>query len=85
MWWPSKSGRRRFIAERDERIGSLTDEAVDEFYSCALCQSFAPNHICIITPERSSLRCLQLARRQSLLRDQLRRTQPTDHQRADGG
>ncbi len=41
--------------ERDERIGSLTDEAVDEFYSCALCQSFAPNHICIITPERSGL------------------------------
>jgi len=41
--------------ERDERIGSLTDEAVDTFYSCTLCQSFAPNHVCVITPERSGL------------------------------
>ena len=46
---------RAAYRERDERIGSLTDEAVDEFYSCALCQSFAPDHICIITPERSGL------------------------------
>jgi acetyl-CoA synthase len=40
---------------RDDRIGSMTDEATDPFYSCALCQSFAPNHICIITPERTGL------------------------------
>jgi len=40
---------------RDERIGSLTDESVDTYYSCTLCQSFAPNHICVITPERSGL------------------------------
>jgi acetyl-CoA synthase len=40
---------------RDERIGALTDEAVDTFYSCLLCQSFAPNHVCIITPERTGL------------------------------
>ena len=40
---------------RDERMGALTDEAVDTFYSCALCQSYAPNHICIITPERLGL------------------------------
>jgi acetyl-CoA synthase len=40
---------------RDERMGALTDEAVDTFYSCALCQSYAPNHICIITPERVGL------------------------------
>jgi len=33
----------------------LTDEAVETFYSCLLCQSFAPNHVCIITPERSGL------------------------------
>jgi len=40
---------------RDERIGSLTDESVDTFYSCTLCQSFAPNHVCVITPQRSGL------------------------------
>jgi acetyl-CoA synthase len=28
---------------------------VDTFYSCTLCQSFAPNHVCIITPERLGL------------------------------
>jgi acetyl-CoA synthase len=33
----------------------MTDEAVETFYSCTLCQSFAPNHVCIITPERSGL------------------------------
>jgi acetyl-CoA synthase len=41
--------------QRDQRMGALTDEAVDIFYSCALCQSYAPNHICIITPERLGL------------------------------
>jgi acetyl-CoA synthase len=40
---------------RDQRMGALTDEAVDVFYSCALCQSYAPNHVCIITPERLGL------------------------------
>ncbi|MGA2182034.1 MAG: acetyl-CoA decarbonylase/synthase complex subunit alpha/beta [Bryobacteraceae bacterium] len=40
---------------RDQRTGALTDEAVTEFYSCALCQSYAPNHVCIITPERPGL------------------------------
>jgi acetyl-CoA synthase len=41
--------------KRDERVGALTDDAVDIFYSCALCQSYAPNHVCIITPERLGL------------------------------
>jgi acetyl-CoA synthase len=41
--------------ERDERMGSLTDESVDTFYSCLLCQSFAPSHVCVITPERLGL------------------------------
>jgi acetyl-CoA synthase len=40
---------------RDERIAGLEDEAVEEFYSCTLCQSFAPDHVCIITPERPGL------------------------------
>ena len=37
---------------RDERARGMKDEDVEEFYSCALCQSFAPTHICIATPER---------------------------------
>ncbi|MCG0277281.1 MAG: CO dehydrogenase/CO-methylating acetyl-CoA synthase complex subunit beta [Thermanaeromonas sp.] len=41
--------------QRDDRMRGLTDEAVDTFYSCVLCQSFAPNHVCIITPERLGL------------------------------
>ncbi|MDW7998915.1 MAG: hypothetical protein RMI30_05620, partial [Thermodesulfovibrio sp.] len=30
-------------------------EQVKEFYSCLLCQSFAPKHVCVITPERPGL------------------------------
>jgi acetyl-CoA synthase len=41
--------------ERDTRLGAMTDESVEEFYSCALCQSYAPVHVCIITPERLGL------------------------------
>ncbi len=37
---------------RDERLGQMTDESEEIFYSCTLCQSFAPSHVCIITPER---------------------------------
>jgi acetyl-CoA synthase len=40
---------------RDERLAALTDETVDTFYSCLLCQSFAPSHTCVITPERLGL------------------------------
>ncbi len=40
---------------RDERIAGLVDEAVDTFYTCTLCQSFAPNHVCVISPERLGL------------------------------
>lgn len=39
-------------AERDLRLGAMTDETEDVFYSCTLCQSFAPSHVCVITPER---------------------------------
>ncbi|NLV26002.1 MAG: CO dehydrogenase/CO-methylating acetyl-CoA synthase complex subunit beta [Methanomicrobiales archaeon] len=37
---------------RDSRARGLLDEEVDTFYGCALCQSFAPSHICVITPQR---------------------------------
>ena len=46
---------RQAYEERNERIGSMTDESVETFYSCTLCQSFAPNHICIVSPERLGL------------------------------
>jgi len=41
--------------QRDARLAGMTDESVDTFYSCTLCQSFAPDHVCVITPERSGL------------------------------
>ncbi|HLE40591.1 MAG TPA: acetyl-CoA decarbonylase/synthase complex subunit alpha/beta [Nitrospirota bacterium] len=41
--------------ERDVRLASMTDESVDTFYSCLLCQSFAPNHVCVVSPERLGL------------------------------
>jgi acetyl-CoA decarbonylase/synthase complex subunit beta len=37
---------------RDARARGLKDEDVEEFYGCNLCQSFAPTHSCIITPQR---------------------------------
>ncbi len=40
---------------RDDRLSSLTDESVDTFYTCILCQSFAPAHCCVVTPERLGL------------------------------
>ncbi|MEK6714769.1 MAG: acetyl-CoA decarbonylase/synthase complex subunit alpha/beta [Candidatus Omnitrophota bacterium] len=46
---------KKVYSERDERISGMTDESVDTFYSCMLCQSFAPNHVCVITPERLGL------------------------------
>ena len=41
--------------QRDKRLGGMTDEDVEEFYACTLCQSYAPNHVCIVTPERLGL------------------------------
>jgi acetyl-CoA decarbonylase/synthase complex subunit beta len=41
--------------ERDKRVETLHDEDVDEFYSCTLCQSFAPTNVCIVSPDRPSL------------------------------
>jgi acetyl-CoA synthase len=49
------TGARAVYAERDARARTLTDDAVEEFYSCTLCQSFAPNHVCIVSPERLGL------------------------------
>ncbi|PKP54323.1 MAG: CO dehydrogenase/CO-methylating acetyl-CoA synthase complex subunit beta [Candidatus Altiarchaeales archaeon HGW-Altiarchaeales-3] len=40
---------------RDDRVRGMKDEEVDVFYGCSLCQSFAPNHICVVSPQRISL------------------------------
>jgi acetyl-CoA synthase len=42
-------------SERDVRIEGMTDESVNTYYSCTLCQSFAPSHVCVISPERTGL------------------------------
>ncbi len=42
-------------AERDARLAGMQDEDVETFYSCLLCQSFAPNHVCVVSPERPGL------------------------------
>ncbi|UCB61524.1 MAG: CO dehydrogenase/CO-methylating acetyl-CoA synthase complex subunit beta [Candidatus Bathyarchaeota archaeon] len=39
---------------RDAKARGMKDEEVDKFYGCGLCQSFAPTHVCIITPQRYS-------------------------------
>jgi CO dehydrogenase/acetyl-CoA synthase beta subunit len=46
---------RKVYRERNERTATLTDEATDTYYSCTLCQSFAPSHVCVINPERVGL------------------------------
>jgi acetyl-CoA decarbonylase/synthase complex subunit beta len=39
---------------RDAKARGLKDNEVPEFYGCVLCQSFAPSHVCVITPQRYS-------------------------------
>lgn len=46
---------KEIYTQRDDKIGSMTDEDVDTFYSCTLCQSYAPDHVCIVTPQRLGL------------------------------
>ena len=41
--------------KRDARLNSLSDESVDVYYSCILCQAFSPSHVCVVTPERLGL------------------------------
>ncbi len=58
---PAEAGRFRDeiaiprYAQRDDRLESMTDESVDRYYTCILCQSFAPAHCCVVTPERLGL------------------------------
>jgi acetyl-CoA decarbonylase/synthase complex subunit beta/acetyl-CoA synthase len=51
----AKSDAEKVYNERDARIKGMKDGDVDTYYSCTLCQTFAPNHVCVITPERPAL------------------------------
>ncbi len=51
--WLAKA--REAYDYRNKRLADLTDDRVEEFYSCTLCQSFAPDHVCIVSPERLGL------------------------------
>jgi acetyl-CoA synthase len=53
QYWLGKA--REAYDYRNKRLEDLTDGAVNEFYSCTLCQSFAPDHVCIVSPERLGL------------------------------
>jgi len=46
---------RQVYSDRDQRLAGMQDEDVETFYSCTLCQSFAPNHVCVVSPERPGL------------------------------
>ncbi|MEW6326456.1 MAG: acetyl-CoA decarbonylase/synthase complex subunit alpha/beta [Thermodesulfobacteriota bacterium] len=46
---------RKVYSARDKRVEGMTDESEEIFYSCTLCQSFAPQHVCVITPERTGM------------------------------
>jgi acetyl-CoA synthase len=46
---------RKVYVVRDARVEKMTDETTQIYYSCTLCQSFAPNHVCVVSPERTGL------------------------------
>jgi len=46
---------KKSYTTRDARVEGMTDEDEKTFYSCTLCQSFAPTHVCVVTPERAGL------------------------------
>ena len=45
-------GVRAELRARSEEIRATTEEDVDEFVTCVGCSPFAPDHVCVITPER---------------------------------
>jgi acetyl-CoA synthase len=50
----TKRAKKEYMA-RDDRVEKMTDESMETYYSCTLCQSFAPSHVCVISPERTGL------------------------------
>jgi acetyl-CoA decarbonylase/synthase, CODH/ACS complex subunit beta len=51
----AKKDAEKVYEERDARIKGMQDSEVNTYYSCTLCQTFAPNHVCVITPEHPAL------------------------------
>jgi acetyl-CoA decarbonylase/synthase, CODH/ACS complex subunit beta len=51
----ARKDAEKIYEERDARIKGMRDSDVTTYYSCTLCQTFAPNHVCVITPERPAL------------------------------
>ena len=50
-----RAGANEVFNKRDARLASMTDESVEQFYTCIMCQAFSPSHVCIVTPERLGL------------------------------
>ena len=50
-----RAAANEIFNKRDERLATMTDESVPVFYSCIMCQSFSPSHVCVVTPERLGL------------------------------
>jgi len=50
----TKTARAEY-STRDSRVDNMTDDDVETYYSCTLCQSFAPSHVCTVSPERTGL------------------------------
>ncbi len=51
--WHEKA--TKIYCSRDDQVKSLSDERVDTFFGCALCNYIVPNHFCIITPDSCGL------------------------------
>ncbi|MFZ2070075.1 MAG: CO dehydrogenase/CO-methylating acetyl-CoA synthase complex subunit beta [Halobacteriota archaeon] len=41
-----------YWVQLDERARRFSDEDVDTFYGCTICQTFAPSHVCVVAPDR---------------------------------
>ena len=50
-----RAAANQVFDRRDARLSSMTDESVEQFYTCIMCQAFSPSHVCIVTPERLGL------------------------------
>ena len=67
--------------KRDDRLKSLTDESVDVYYSCILCQAFSPSHVCGNTGTSGPVRCRFMAGCKGDQRAGSKRTLPGHHER----
>jgi len=66
---------KRAYAARDSSAFNATDEDIECFYSCIMCQCHVPSQICIISPERDGL-CGRFTWRDAELQHRLDRHGP---------